>query len=495
MALNICAAFYIRKSIPKKDSSMPDTVQYTPRSAATDWTKYAYYLCYFFIAVGIIYRVVDIFSFNPIHNIWSDPQRHLEQGVDVLRNDPMSMTDPILFQLYMGALMQLTLKIPALVAFYTSILAISGPWIWYRFFRELQENKLYALIGWAVLSILPGWIGIYSYFMQETLMLPLLGLALYCTWRCKRKATLTSFAIMVLVWALAGLTRGICIPMAAIATLWVWSLQDHKISRALLGFVILVAILGPLTYRAYSSMNIFAPHGIGHLNLIYAKSGKQEIDIRYHREGARWRYIFKSPAMMTPPLEPFSDWESSREGKVIVSIDIDKGMSDWKLAFDQYPWTFARYWTLTRENLLFLFFAPSWPDSNKERLSGAINHYSRWIWAPLSMLCLLWTMWQGWRYFKNSAERSSVLKTVNMPWLLPAIIFIWFVVQGFLAISVNEGRYRKPLTGLLVAQFICLMAVRDSYRKKSAISDEVDMEPSPFLYSRQSETQEQTGNA
>ncbi len=440
----------------------------TPR-ATLQWRRTAYAICYCLVAVGLAYRIAYIVEYNPIHQIWSDPQRHLEQGIDTLRNDPMSMTDPILYQLYIGAIMKLTLKIPALVAFYTCLLAIVGPWIWYCFFRELQSDKLSALAGWAVLSIMPAWIGIYGYFMQETLLIPVLGLALHSTWRCRRKATLSTFALMVLLWAFAGLTRGICIPMAAVATLWIWFAQGGKLPRVIAALAVLGLILGPLTYRSLSAVNIFAPHGIGHLNMIYTKSGKREIYIRYHREGAHWRYVFQSPAMMTPPLEPLSDWTSAREGKEFVTIDIDEGSRDWVKALSQHSWDTQKYLWLAGENLIFLFCSQSWPDSNRARFIGEANYQLRWFWAPLSFICLIWTIA---RALKQHRRDEASTDTGGVPgrqsqWLLPAIIFTWFAVQGLLPISVNEGRYRKPLTGLLIAQFVSLAGTR---RSKTAIT-------------------------
>ena len=122
---------------------------------------------YCIIIFGIIYRIDYIVEFNPILQIWSDPGRHWEQGIDTLRFDPMSQTDAVGFQLYIAALAKLTLKIPELVAFYTILLAICAPWIWYRFLRELQPSKNAALVGWALLSITPSWISIYGYFMQR----------------------------------------------------------------------------------------------------------------------------------------------------------------------------------------------------------------------------------------------------------------------------------------------------------------------------------------
>ena len=144
------------------------------------------------IALGLLllacsYRVWLVFHFNPLDHLWSDPKRHWDQGIDVLRNDPMSMVDPLMFQLYMGALAKITLKVPGLVAYWTAVLSLLGPWLWYRFLRELLPSRDAALWGWVALAALPSWSALYSYFMQETLMIPLLGAALWATWRARRK--------------------------------------------------------------------------------------------------------------------------------------------------------------------------------------------------------------------------------------------------------------------------------------------------------------------
>jgi uncharacterized membrane protein len=171
-----------------------------------------------------------------------------------------------------------------LVGFYTSLLSLITPWIWYRFFRELLQSRLIATGGWDALSDLPSWMAIYGYFMQETLLLPLLGAALYASWRCKRKQDVASFLVMVLLWTLAGLTRGITIPLAAVACTWLWVEQDIKIKKAVYSLIVFAVIIGPLTYRAQQAMHIFAPHGIGHLVSTYSHSGKKAIQISFERQ-------------------------------------------------------------------------------------------------------------------------------------------------------------------------------------------------------------------
>jgi hypothetical protein len=405
---------------------------------------------YVLIMIGALHRVFYLTEHNPLNHIWSDPERHWVQGIDTERDDPLTMTDPVMYQLYIAALSKLTFKDPALVAFYTILLSLLTPWAWYKFFRELQPSREVAIGGSLVLVWLPSWLSIYTYFMQETLMLSLLGIALWMTWRCKRKQTLNSFLIMVFVWALAGLTRGICIPMAAVATTWLWIIQAHKPGKAIYSIVILSLILGPLSYRSMQRMGIWAPHGVGQMNVIYAKSGKQEIKMTYRRQGAIWYFGFGSPSTGIAPFEPFSDWRTQRSGKVFATVDIDKGYEDWKRNLEYNRLTFSKYLWITKENLIFLFFGESWPDSDRSYVLGNLNYQMRWIWAPLTIVLIVAT--------------ALIWRSQKRYLLLPSIIVAWLIVQGFLPLAVNEGRYRKPLEGLLIAQAVLLIGTGLRYR-------------------------------
>lgn len=412
---------------------------------------------YFVVFSTSLTRIWYIFTYNPVQHIWSDPARHWEQGIDVLRADLMALTDPIGYQMYVALLAKFTLKIPALVAYCTALLSLAGPWLWYRFFRELQSSKTLALAGWACLSFLPSWIAIYGYFMQETLMLPLLGAALWATWRCRRKASVASFLVMVLLWIAAGLTRGIAIPLAAVACTWLWLLQDQKWSKAACSALALLLIMGPLTYRSYYTVNHFAPHGMGHLNVVYAQSGKKVIEIASQRQGGRWVHGFGSPSTGAEPFRPFSDWKTQRTGTVRINVNLDKGMEDWRREMDAIDMSFSDYLWITKENLIFLFFAESWPDTNLARAVDVAGAAIRFIWAPLFVVILVGIVWHR-RKFHGY-------------WLLPAMLMAWFVVQALIPIAVNEGRYRKPYEGLAVAQLLLWIAVVRGFTRDAAPVD------------------------
>ncbi len=428
----------------------------TFKALSTYWRQILLWTLYLLIILGAVYRAIYIAEYNPIHQIWSDPQRHWEEGVNTLRDDPMTITDPVAYQLYISALAKLTFMKPPLVAFYTILLSVFMPWIWYRFFRELQPSKIYALIGYVVITWLPSWNSIYGYFMQETLMLPLLGAAMYFTWRCRRKKTLKSFLVMAFSWSLAGLTRSICIPLAVVATLWLWIEQGEKLKKATYTVLVLLLILGPLTYRSYKTMCIFAPYGIVQMTQIYAMSGAQKIVINYQRQQDHWFYHFTSPSLLIEPFAPLSTWKSKRNGTVFISVNIDEGEKAWKREIERHTLNLNEYLWITKENLILLFFSPSWPDSDRKRVLGEINYQMRWLWAPLGILVLTFSgvLWR-------KGERHL---------LLPSIILVWLFVQGFMPMAVNEGRYRKPFEGLIVAQIILLAGTHQRQWERKTLS-------------------------
>lgn len=401
---------------------------------------------YLLIFGGCLLRVWIVWRYNPLDHLWSDPLRHWGQGVATWNWDPMMLTDPVMYQLYIAALAKLTLKLPLLVWFYTSLLSLLTPWIWYRFFRELQPDKTVALAGCAAVALLPSWVSIYSYFMNETLMLPLLGAALYATWRARRKQTAGSFVLMVLGWSILGLARPVCIPMAAVASVWLWLKHPLKIRTAIYSLVLLLLLLGPLTYRGYQTMHVFSPHGVGYTGAIYAISGKKGIQITYRLNGAVWVYLYQNPSMGIKPLEPLSDWTSQREGMAETDIDLAGGKAAFEKAKSLWQPDLKRYAWIIKENLVFLFFGPSWPDVNRERTLDEINYQMRWLWGPLTLALLAWSI--------------VIWRRSRFDLLLPAMIVAWFIVQAVMPISVNEGRYRKPYEGLLLAQAVLLIGMQ-----------------------------------
>ncbi len=432
----------------------------------------AHCVLYALIALGCALRLYEVISHNPLDHLWSDPLRHWDHASKPLEPSPMALFDPPVFQLYLSVLQKLTMGLSGLVVPFTVALSLLGPWCWYRFLRETLFSKTLALAGWAALALLPTWIGIYSYFMTETLLIPMIGLSLWMTQRAKRHLTLQTFLVMVTVWLLTGLTRGVTIPLAGVACALVWFRHPQKTRTALLSALILATALTPLAIRNYAFLNLWAPHGNGWLTRIYSESGKREILLHFQRNGARWEYGFTSPTMDERPFDfthdwedsllskwracpAFlrSDWKSSRTGTVHVFVDFTHGTKDWEASLKQNAVTGEARWKLRLENIAYLFQGNSWPDNNRRYFMGWLANLSRWLWFPL-FLCVVSISLLRWR------------DCLQKP-LLPLLIIIWFFFQAWLLVSVNEGRYRKPAEGLLIAQTLVLIDCFRRDRKKN----------------------------
>ncbi|MBF0471623.1 MAG: hypothetical protein HQL48_09645, partial [Gammaproteobacteria bacterium] len=67
---------------------------------------------------------------------------------------------------------------------------------------------------------------------------------------------------------------------------------------------------------------------------------------------------------------------------------------------------------------------------------------SRLIWGPLFVVALLLLLWK--------VGRRRELR----PLILLMTLLSWFVIQGVLLLGVNEGRYRKPIEGVIIAALL-----------------------------------------
>ncbi len=409
------------------------------------------------ITLGCTLRLANPFlpGHNPLDQLWSDPARHWNNATDLLGRTPLHAINQIGYQVWLAMIAKFTLNIPPLVAAYAGLLSVANTWIWYRFFREFFRLKLTALIAWIVLLYWPSWFGAFRLFMSETLFIPLIGLSLWMTWRCKRKATVGSFIAMGLCWTLAGLTRGVAIPIAAVVTLYLWILQPQKFTRALGLGLPLCAILLACAYRTHALTGIFHPLSSGHYDYSYAVSGKKTVHLNFHDNGTtRYTYWFGSPSMNEQPFRPFSDWTTQRDGALNFSIDLNHQRESWKQAFAAVAATNPSWWRWLPENLIFLFFGSSWPDNNPAFFVDRLNIQLRWFFAPLfvATFAILWTC-------RNKRRHDSAL--------LALVLLTWFVVQGLTPIVLNEGRYRKPVEALVLCVPLLL------WERKRAVRAEV----------------------
>lgn len=414
-----------------------------------------------FILIGETVRLIVPFINNPINALWSDPGRWWQYATAGTQVQPITFMDPIFYQMWLSFVAKFTLEIPELTALYAALLSVSMPWLWYRFFRELLPSKRMAMIGWALIACLPSWIGIYSYFMTETLLLNLLGLSLWMSWRSKRKKDVGSFALAAFFWCLASLTRAIAAPLAAAVTFFVWQRMDNKVTSATAASVIIVFILGVLSYRSYVQTGMVAPLGQPYINRIYAESGKEQIVVNYYSSvnNLHYQYNWSNSSMKLAPLEPFSDWRSPRvgTGAVTVNIDLNNLSESWAQAKHNADLNKPPVIPLLVENIIYIFFGPSWPDINRDHFFELASIWSRFIWAPLFIIAFVFLIQM---IRRGEGENAKPLL---------AALILWFLIQGLSMISINEGRYRKPIEGFIITAVLLGISSRSKLRTQDKV--------------------------
>ncbi|MGH8460770.1 MAG: hypothetical protein ACRESS_04125 [Stenotrophobium sp.] len=391
------------------------------------------------LGAALLLRLLFPFFDSPLAHLFSDPGRHWENGLYFLHPNIMGSGDPYLYQLWMFLLQKLTAGSPPAVLLGCGLLCALMPLGWYRALKELLPKR-WALGGALLIALVPGFLGIYAYFMNETLLLTLTGFAFWTTFRAQRKRTVMAFALACALWLAAGFTRSVALPMALLCLLALWLPQPQKIGKAVIGTIMLCSLLIPAGLHGRATLGYFAPFGNLYLNEIYSQSGQRTISLDF---GPKGRYYFGSPSFYNPTFFPFSDWTTGRSGDAAVKIDLSQGRATWIAELQRVHQlrTFSRAREIG-ENLLYLAFGQSWPDNDRSSISGWLTVWTRWLW-PLVFLAV--------------ACGAARRRYHGREWLLPACALGMFLYMAVQQQGVVEARFRLPIDPIALAAAIVLL--------------------------------------
>jgi SAM-dependent methyltransferase len=392
--------------------------------------------------VVLLWRLLFPFFDSPLSHLFSDPARHWANGARFLSPDLIGAGDPFLYQVWIYLLRRLSADDPASVVLGCALLCVAMPYGWYLALRELLP-RTQALIGGIVMGVIPAFLGIYAYFMTETLLLTLTGFAFWATFRSLRRQTVAAFALAAVLWVLALFTRSIALPMAVVCLATILLLQHRRLAKALIAVLAFGVLAVPAGLHVRSTLHFFAPLGNLYLSQIYSISGKHDISID---AGALGGWGFGTPSFYNPTFYPFSNWTTDRTGTAYIRIDVSRGRASWlaekrRMAAERsFSW-----WRQYQENLIYLLFGQSWPDNDRHALSGLATVWTRWAWPPL-MLLVAW----------GCARRSFH----GREWLLPVCALGMLVSLALQRDGIIEGRYRKPIDPVLLSAAIVLCCRR-----------------------------------
>ncbi len=387
----------------------------------------------------LLLRFLFPFYHNPINALFSDPGRHWNNGLTFVSSPGLfNAIDPKLYQIYIYLLQQISNNgnNHSIIALFTGLLCASFAYFWFRFAKEILPKK-HAYILAIIVGLFPTFIGIYAFFMTETIFLNMLGLVLWLSFRAVRKGNLRSASIAVIMLCMFTLTRLTALPIALF--LFAVILIDHR-SRIRLLFISL-AIITPVMLcsglYSYKIMHVFVPIQFSKASQVNYLSNNKPISYQTQLG----RFIFASPSFYTRTSEPLFSYKSSRLTQpYFFNVDLTKGNEDWDSEIKKLKsqLTFGSSLNKKFENAVYLLFAPVWPTSSElatQPLYKRICYHSRWIWFPLILFIILSTP------FTKSGHSHSLLI------FLTFVMLVLMFVQGM---NIFEGRYRLPLEPLIL---------------------------------------------
>ncbi len=400
------------------------------------------------VSVGLAVRVINILMLSPLNPTATDAQRHVHDALILNHIEPIAALDLPLYQIWLHAILshdQLAVALQILVSLIT-------PLIWWLWMRLCLPRGPWALAGFALIALLPSWSAIFSFFMPETLLLPLLGLALCSSWLADKYKIVTLYAVSGLIWGLTITTKPTVAACFLIVIIWQSRrLLEGKgrlavISVAVLQITITSAIYAVVPWRNHESFQtwIITPAFLPY-NQIYYLSGKRSLHAKALFHGSEGNEQYAEFKILAPtltkdsrPLSPISDWQSKREGELYAEIDYRSGGK-----FPEIDCPLPKRLQLTAENWLFFFLSDSWPDDVMTNYVCVLEHWMRWLWLPLALSLII------------GAVRYRIATTPVI--LVLATTAVFMVQQSWIL----EGRYRKPWEGLLIVACLDLLARRN----------------------------------
>jgi Dolichyl-phosphate-mannose-protein mannosyltransferase len=386
----------------------------------------------------LLVRLLYPFFNSPLTHLFSDPLRHWENGARFWNPDLIGAGDPYLYQLWIHLLRAWSSDSPPVVQLACGLLCAAMPYGWYRALRELLPRQS-AYMGAIVIGLAPSLLAIYAYFMNETLLLSLLGFAFWASFRAARKRTLGAYVGASALWTATVFTRSVVLPMALFCLGLLWLQSKPRPTKAVISILIFCLAAVPAGMHGLGRLNFFAPFGNLYLAEAYSYSGKRDYAIEVTGQGS---WVFGSPAFYNPSLYPFSNWLTDRTGTARIRIDLAHGRDDWiaetnRVARERtFPWV-----TQYKEHIIYLLLGQQWPANDPASSVAWLATWLRWLWPPL-MAFVAWGVirhrYLGWQ------------------WLLPLSALGTLVLLAIEPMAIMEGRYRVPFDPILLASAMVL---------------------------------------
>jgi hypothetical protein len=301
------------------------------------------------------------------------------------------------------------------------------------------------------------------------MVLTTVGLSVWMTLRAVRKQTLSAFSAAALCWTIAAFTKQTVIPVMVMGLGYALYAQRNKLRALGLATAMFVAFAIPAGWQSMMILRFFAPFGYEEMQTLSRKCDSITFGFHVSYNYNYVDYIFAPEAFYFNTFYPFGTYTTKRSNvPYVVNLDLTKGHQDWDQAIRQLEWshTWSEVLEEYKENLIFLFFTYSYPDStgplphSDPFLPDAfwlrkLNFHLRWTWAPCLLLVLLYGPF-------------ARMKPGKIWILLVAFVMTWgFLLQD---IGIVEGRYRKLIEPFLLLSVFFLLESRFSRGNEERVS-------------------------
>jgi hypothetical protein len=399
-----------------------------------------------FVAV-LIGRFLFPFFYNPLDRVYSDMQRHLENGINLLHPDFEGSSDPKVYQawIYLLRLFPLS-QTRSFSALFAGLLCAGMAWFWYKALRETTTRRKSLVLG-IVLGAHPSFLVLYSFFLIETMALTLTALSVWMTFRGVRKRTFSAFMGATLCWVAASFTKETIIPIMLMGMGYALSVQSGKLRSLLTASVLFMTAAIPAGWHSMQALHFFAPFGYTGKETILRKSGHTQFGF-YIRAGDKTNtYWWMSPSFAYNELQPIGVFTPERlTTRYMNTVDPSEGRAAWNaiIAKAEKEHTWHHVVSEYEENVIYLFFSHSWPDANPrgDYLLPRLNFHLRWLWFPCFAFVLIFGPFARMKPQKD----WILLVTIAMTWM--------FLLQD---VGIIEGRYRKIFEPFLILSVVFLI--------------------------------------
>jgi hypothetical protein len=399
------------------------------------------------VTIGMTRRALQPFIQNPLDWLQSDPGRFFRNALRPWSHDILNIIEPAGLQIWLGAILRICGNSRVSVGVCYALLSLITPWLYYKWMKESLPTPTLALAGFAVISCLPTWTLFTSYFMQETLLVTLIGASLWTSWRAARlHGDGLSLYAAAACWGFAIMTKVTVLSLAALVWAWLaWRIVRPTSSpRCWATLAMATALLALLTsvntIKVYNRIHeiVWIPQAA--FNRAYFESGKAQIVVTWlytdsvgPPERRQQSSAIGTATIFDAPFAPFSDWRMPREDVLMYVIDYRDHQYDTPPL--QISWhDRARYMLY---NAIYFFWGGAWPISEGPLTQlDRLAPLSRWIWFPLTLVLLI----------------HVALSRRLTPLSFFCLVYLGvFLVQQ---VGVMEGRYRMAWEGLAIAAFL-----------------------------------------